>query len=85
MCQHHTVHREANSLGIPEELAHEKPIQVKYIEESGKEVTRLIIPVDIYWGSLEQSSNPEWIIKVWDIESISIREYALKNMQEWVR
>jgi hypothetical protein len=85
MCQHHTIHREANSLRIPEELAHEKPIQVKHVEESGNEVTRLIIPVDIYWGSLDQNSNPEWIIKVWDIESVSIKEYALKDMQEWVR
>ena len=61
-------------------------VHVRYTNWEGKTSERRIIPLSIFYGTLENYHLEEqWLMKVWDVDKWSYRTYALAGVREWLR
>jgi predicted DNA-binding transcriptional regulator YafY len=75
---------QTNHTAIPIDLAVEKAITVRYKNWHGQTALRSIIPIEVSWGSTEWHPHAQWLLKVWDIERGDYRQYALKDIIEFL-
>lgn len=84
MCSGHGPEQSHAHSKLPAGLEKEHPVKVRYVNWQGQEAVRTIIPLDIYWGKSEWHPEEQWILKVWDVEREAYREYAIKDIKEWL-
>ena len=60
------------------------PIKVRYKNWKGETAVRTIVPREIFFGSSEWHKEPQWLLKVFDVEKNAERTYALRDIQEWI-
>lgn len=61
----------------------EKAVSVIYTNWRGETAERMIVPIELYWGSSEWHPKEQWLLKVWDVERGAYRAYALKDIKKW--
>ena len=59
-----------------------RAIKVRYTNYRGEMAIRLVVPVQIYWGSTQYHPGDQWLLKVWDVERAAERIYAFKDINE---
>jgi len=59
-------------------------VKVMYKNYKGEVGLRTIFPLQIYMGKNEYHSGEQWLMKVWDVDKNAYRDYALRDIQEWI-
>lgn len=44
-----------------------------------------IIPINIYWGKTDWHPKEQWLLKVWSVDRKAYREYALQDIQKFIK
>jgi hypothetical protein len=63
----------------------EVAITVRYKNWRGEVADRRIIPVSISFKATDFHPRPQWLLRVYDIDKMDFRDYALKEIQHWNR
>mgnify|MGYP001561727411 CR=1 FL=1 len=63
----------------------EVSIKLKYKNWRGEVGEREIIPISIYFGETDFHKEKQWLMKVYDLDKKDYRDYALKDIEEWVK
>ncbi len=71
---------------IPAPYSLDNAIRVIYRNYRGEVAQHTIIPTGkLYWGKNERYIEEQWIMEVWDLEKQDFRDYALRNIQEFLK
>jgi len=60
-------------------------VEVIYKNWRGETRPRKIIPLDFHYGNTEWHPDNQLLLRVWDLEKKDYREYAVRDIVEWVR
>lgn len=52
-----------------------------YTNHRGETAKRRVIPWRLYYGSTQWHPQPQWMIKVWDVDRQAERDYALSGIK----
>ncbi|MFH1802080.1 MAG: hypothetical protein ABH864_01360 [archaeon] len=63
----------------PEDVA----ITVVYKNWRGETAERRIIPIGVSFGSTDYHPQPQWLLRIYDLDKKSYRDYALKDIESW--
>lgn len=77
---------------LPEDVRHKTgkkeisdiAVKVRYKNWKGEVAIRNIIPLEVFYGSTEYHREEQWFMRVWDLDKENFRNYALKDVQEWI-
>lgn len=69
---------------IPALIDMSRQIKVRYTNWRGESGTRVIVPIELFWGKTEYHPQEQWLLKVWDIDRADYRDYALTDITEWL-
>lgn len=61
-----------------------KKVKILYTNYRGETSHREILPEKIWFGSTEWHSEAQWLLDAYDVEKGAIRNFAMKDIQEWV-
>ncbi|RYY73303.1 MAG: hypothetical protein EOO52_18015 [Gammaproteobacteria bacterium] len=61
----------------------DKIVNIIYTNYRGETGLRKIIPEKIWFGSTEWHPEPQWLLDAVDTEKNAIRNFAMKDIQEW--
>ena len=59
-------------------------IEVLYAEEAGDLARYRILPIRIFFGRTPSQEKEQWLLEAHDVESQSVRVFALKDIQAWL-
>jgi len=60
-----------------------KIIQILYTNWKGETAWRRIEPLEIWYGHTDWHVEDQWLLKARDIEKDAVRDFAMKDIQEW--
>lgn len=58
-------------------------VSVTYKNWQGQVGERKIIPLSTSYGSTEYHKEPQWLLRVWDVDKRDYRVYAMRDIQKW--
>ncbi|MDD4974461.1 MAG: hypothetical protein PHY93_08920 [Bacteriovorax sp.] len=61
-----------------------KSVKFKYTNYKGEISWRLVEPISIRFGSTEWHPELQWLLKAFDLEKKTEREFAMKDIQGWI-
>lgn len=61
-----------------------KLVKIIYTNWRGETAKRTVSPIKIWFGSTEWHKEDQWLLKALDIEKNSERDFALKDIQQWL-
>lgn len=44
---------------------------------------RTIVPILLWWGSTEWHPEPQHLLRAWDVEKRSKRDFAMRDIHSW--
>lgn len=56
------------------------PHRVTYTNYRGETGNRVIVPINIWYGSTEFHPEPQWLLKALDKGKDQVRDFALKDL-----
>ncbi len=59
-------------------------VKILYTNYRGETGHRVIIPEKIWFGSTEWHKEEQWLLDAHDVEKDALRNFAMKDIQEWV-
>lgn len=59
-------------------------VEILYTNYRGETSRRKILPEKIWFGSTDWHPEPQWLIDAHDIEKGAQRNFAIKDIQEWL-
>lgn len=62
----------------------EKSVEIIYTNWQGETAKRLIKPLSIWFGSTQWHKENQWLLKALDVEKNAERDFALKDIREWL-
>lgn len=54
-----------------------------YTNHRGETAQRRIVPGDLYFGSTEFHPERQWLLKAFDMDKLTIRDFAMKDIKDW--
>lgn len=54
--------------------------RVTYTNYKGETRNRVIIPINLWYGSTEYHKEPQWLYQALDVEKNQVRDFALKDL-----
>lgn len=66
------------------DVENKKIVRIFYTNYKGEKGHRNIIPERIWFGSTEWHNEQQWLLDAWDVEKEAIRNFALKDIGEWI-
>lgn len=61
----------------------EEIVKLRYKNWKGEVKVRTVWPMRIWYGSTEYHKDPQWLMKVYDMDKEDYRDYALRDVEEW--
>jgi predicted DNA-binding transcriptional regulator YafY len=61
-----------------------KIIEILYTNWRGETGRRKIVPEKIWFGQTEWHPEDQWLLDALDIEKNELRNFAMKDIKEWV-
>jgi len=61
-----------------------KVVRILYKNYKGETGYRNIMPEKIWFGSTEWHPEKQWLLDAQDLEKKSLRNFAMKDIQEWL-
>lgn len=62
----------------------EEPIvEITYTNYRGEKGNRRISPKNIYYGSTQHHSEPQWLLSAYDMDKQAFRDFAMKDISSW--
>ena len=61
----------------------DKSVELKYKNWEGEVAIRHVVPIELWYGSTEWHKDPQWLLKVHDLDKDSERDYAMKDILQW--
>ncbi len=61
-----------------------KSVEIIYTNWRGETAKRIIRPLKIWFGSTEWHKEDQWLLKALDVEKNTERDFALKDIHEWL-
>ena len=58
-------------------------VVLDYTNHRGERGLRRVRPIDIWFGSNEWHTTPQWIMSATDIDKVAVRYFALKDIHSW--
>lgn len=59
-------------------------VEILYTNYRGETSRRKILPEKIWFGATDWHPEPQWLIDALDIEKGALRNFAMKDIQEWI-
>lgn len=61
-----------------------KVVKVRYKNWKGRIAVREIFPIKLWFGFTEWHPEEQWLLKVYDMDKEAVRDYAMKDIIEWM-
>lgn len=61
-----------------------KSVKIIYTNWRGETTERIIEPIKVWFGSTEWHKEKQWLLRALDIEKKAERDFALKDIKEWL-
>ncbi len=61
-----------------------KVVRILYTNYRGETGYRNIVPEKIWFGATEWHKEEQWLLDAHDIEKEALRNFAMKDIQEWI-
>lgn len=65
-------------------MSNMKKVKILYTNYRSETSHREILPQKIWFGSTEWHPEAQWLLDAYDVEKDAIRNFAMKDIQEWV-
>lgn len=62
----------------------DKSAKIIYTNWKNETSERHIIPIEIWFGSTEWHKEVQWLLKAMDVDKNEERDFALKDIKEWL-
>lgn len=56
---------------------------ITYTNWRGETGERQIVPIELWYGSTEWHSEPQWLLKALDVEKQAERDFAMADIASW--
>ncbi len=60
-----------------------KVVEILYTNYKGETTRRRVLPEKIWFGSTEWHKEEQWLLDAHDINKNALRNFAMKDIQEW--
>ncbi|MBS0621595.1 MAG: class I SAM-dependent methyltransferase [Verrucomicrobia bacterium] len=64
-------------------LAATPELMIDYVNWRGHRATRHVIARELVWGSTEWHREAQWLLRAYDVEKESERQFAVKDIRSW--
>lgn len=61
-----------------------RQVKIVYTNWKSETAERTIVPIEIWFGSTEWHQEEQWLLKALDIEKEAERDFAVKDIQQWL-
>jgi predicted DNA-binding transcriptional regulator YafY len=58
-------------------------VKFTYTNWRGETAERAVVPSSIEFGATEYHSEPQWLLKAWDLDKQAVRDFAMKDISNW--
>lgn len=58
-------------------------VSFSYTNHRNETALRFVRPLEIRFGSSQWHSQPQWLLKAYDLDKKALREFAMKDIQNW--
>ena len=83
MCKNHAASITNHPAHLPPDFCHEDIIHVQCITVAEEQVTRSLVPLNIFRNPhTRHVPNDQWILHAWDVNSTNYIHLALPEMKE---
>jgi len=62
----------------------DNPIEIKYKNWKGKTSNRIIIPIKLWYGMSKFHEDKQWFLRAYDVNKLDKREFAVKDILEYI-
>jgi len=58
-------------------------VKIIYTNYKNETAERIIIPLELWFGSTEYHKEEQWLLKAFDLEKKAERNFAVKDIKSW--
>jgi hypothetical protein len=73
-----------NETGAPAQETAPEIAKVLYTNHRGETAERTIRPLHVWFGSTQWHTDPQWLLKAVDMQKNEERDFALKDVKQWL-